>query len=202
VGDPDKIEARTEEYRAQIRQPLRRRQPGIHRRPHHAARHPPPPLPLARHAAREAAEQSLEEARQYSAVERVSVRWNLRHCEEASPTKQSRTKGTSFVTGLIRAAGNDAVGSHCSAIRSPRRAFGEASSPVTRSRKRKGTSLPRRPFRGLSAEAVFVRIKTTSPLEHGPGRWNHSSSFPRKRESRASDETVAPGSPLSRGRRG
>ena len=52
LGDPATIEARTEEYREKFANPFVAAQPRLHRRRDHAARHPPPPLPRARHAAR------------------------------------------------------------------------------------------------------------------------------------------------------
>ena len=51
LGDPQKIAERTEEYRAEVRQPVRRRAPRLHRRRDHAARDAPADLPVARDAA-------------------------------------------------------------------------------------------------------------------------------------------------------
>ena len=52
----------------EIRQPLHRRPPRLHRRRDHAARHARQALPLAPHAARQAPRKPLEEARQYPAL--------------------------------------------------------------------------------------------------------------------------------------
>ena len=72
IGDAAKIAARTEEYREKFANPFVAGASRLHRRRHPAARHPAPHLPLARHAARQEARQSLEEARQYSAVMRAA----------------------------------------------------------------------------------------------------------------------------------
>ena len=53
LGDQAKIEARTEEYREKFANPFIAGEPRLHRRRDHAARHPPPHLPLPRHAARQ-----------------------------------------------------------------------------------------------------------------------------------------------------
>jgi acetyl-CoA carboxylase carboxyltransferase component len=54
-----------------VRQPLRRRQPRLHRRRDHAAQHPQAHLPLAGHAARQATGQPVAQARQHPALIRA-----------------------------------------------------------------------------------------------------------------------------------
>ncbi len=68
LGDAGKIEARTEEYREKFANPFVAGSRGFIDDVIMPHAHPPPHLPLARHAAREAARQSLEEARQHSAL--------------------------------------------------------------------------------------------------------------------------------------
>ena len=59
-----------------LRQPLHRRRARLHRRGDPAAHHPPPHLPRAQHAAQQDGRESLEEARQYSALRRRGeLRW-------------------------------------------------------------------------------------------------------------------------------
>ena len=68
LGDPAAIEARTQEYREQLRQPVHRRQARLHRRRDHAARHPPPRRPSAALAGQQEGREPVEEARQHPAI--------------------------------------------------------------------------------------------------------------------------------------
>ena len=72
IGDPRRSPARTEEYRREIRQPVRRREPRLHRRRHHAAPdHAQAHLPFVGHAPKQETGKSLAQARQHSAVRRT-----------------------------------------------------------------------------------------------------------------------------------
>ena len=69
-GDPAKLAAREAEYKAQLRQPVRRRRARLHRRRDPAARDAQAHLPLARDAARQEDREPVAQARQHSAVSR------------------------------------------------------------------------------------------------------------------------------------
>ncbi len=68
LADPEKIAARTADYEDALRQPVRGRREGIHRRGDPAPLDPPAGGPRLRRAARQAADQPVEEARQHSLV--------------------------------------------------------------------------------------------------------------------------------------
>ena len=76
LGDAEKIAARTARLREPLRQPLRGGRARLHRRGDHAALDPPAGGAGLRQPAHQAAEQPVEEARQHSAVRRVSRREN------------------------------------------------------------------------------------------------------------------------------
>ena len=68
IADAEKIAARTKEYEDQFPVAVRRGRARLHRRGDHAARDPPPGGPRSRHAARQDARESMEEARQHTAL--------------------------------------------------------------------------------------------------------------------------------------
>ena len=68
LDDPAAVDAKTEEYRRDLRQPIRRRKPRVHRRRDPPAGDPRPRGARLRDAAHQAAGEPVEEAREHSVV--------------------------------------------------------------------------------------------------------------------------------------